>query len=172
MRILLFRLQFHLISLYLLRWYLRIRPLFTYFAGLLIFQITRENLYAMGLCKTLYNHVYQFWSKDEYINWHHSVNSCPIFIVFFLFCWYFQAAYIYCKNEAENQVENFGLNPLYPVFLFQFLPGATKKVHFGTRGRVGGLDHFFLMVFLLNCFNRWMQIKKRRKTKKRSSKSD
>ncbi len=71
-----------------------------------------EDFCAMGLCKTLYNHVYPFWSKVEYINWHHSVNSCPIFIIFFLFCWYFQAASIYCKNEAENQLENFGFNPL------------------------------------------------------------
>ncbi len=33
--------------------------------------------------------------------------------------------------------------------------------------KVGGLGHFFLMVFLLHCFNRWMQLQKRRKTKKK-----
>ncbi len=66
----------------------------------------------MALYKILYNHVYQFLSKVEYLNWHHSVNSCPIFIIFFLFCSDFQAASIYCKGKAENQLEKIGLNPL------------------------------------------------------------
>ncbi len=32
--------------------------------------------------------------------------------LFFLFCSYFQAASIYCKSQAENQLEKIGLNPL------------------------------------------------------------
>ncbi len=33
-------------------------------------------------------------------------------MIFFLFCSYFQAASIYCKSQAEKQLEKFGLNPL------------------------------------------------------------
>ncbi len=40
------------------------------------------------------------------------LHFCPIFIIFFLFCSYFQAASIYGKSEARNQSEKNGLNPL------------------------------------------------------------
>ncbi len=110
----------------------------------------------MGLYKILYNHVYQFISKVAYINWHHSVNSCPIFIIFFLFCSCFRAASIHCKSRVENQLENFDLNPLMgsrgvyysgkaiqmlqlqevSVYFSQFCVGPVSSLHVSVCGFV------------------------------------
>ena len=58
----------------------------------------------------------QFLTTEKKNIWNtESVNYCPIFIIYFLFCSYFQAASIYCKSQAENLLEEFGLNPLQLV---------------------------------------------------------